>query len=83
MSDTKTPRPIALGKFKPLLTGTSLARICAAALPGKHTVAGIGKAAGLREDQVVHRLRHGSNPPVNAEAKIPSAWLSKAPVPLP
>jgi hypothetical protein len=54
------PKPIALGKFKPLQAGTSLARICAAALPGKYTAVEIAKAAGLREDQVVHRLlRHG------------------------
>jgi hypothetical protein len=50
MTDAKTPKPIALGKFKPLLAGTSLARICAAALPGKYTAAEIAKAAGLRED---------------------------------
>jgi hypothetical protein len=42
-----------------LLAGTSLARICTAALPSKYTAAEIAKAAGLREDQVVHRLRHG------------------------
>jgi hypothetical protein len=30
MLDAKTPKPIALGKLKPLLAGTSLARICAA-----------------------------------------------------
>jgi hypothetical protein len=59
MSNAKTPKPIALGKFKPLLPGTSRARICTAALPGKYTVAEIAKAAGLREDQVTHRLRHG------------------------
>src|SRR5260370_42382470 len=59
MADTKIPKPIALGRFKPLLAGTSLARICTAALPGKYTAAEIAKAAGLREDQVVHRLRHG------------------------
>ncbi len=27
MTDAKTPKPVALGKFKPLLAGTSLARI--------------------------------------------------------
>src|SRR3979411_677024 len=59
MTDAKTPKPITLGKFKPLLAGTSLARICTAALPGKYTAAEIAKAAGLREDQVTHRLRHG------------------------
>ena len=33
MSDAKTPKPIALRKFKPKLSNTSLARIYAAALP--------------------------------------------------
>jgi hypothetical protein len=42
-----------------MLAGTSPYRICAAALLGKYTAAEIAKAAGLREDQVVHRLpRH-------------------------
>jgi hypothetical protein len=59
MSDAKTTKPVALGQFKPLLAGTSLARICTAALPGKYNAAEIAKAAGLREDQVIHRLRHG------------------------
>jgi hypothetical protein len=59
MTDAKTPKPIALGKFKPLRTGTSLTKICTAALPGKYRAAEIAKAAGLREDQVIHRLRHG------------------------
>ena len=59
MNAPNRPKPIALGKFKPLLSGTSLARICAAAPPGKYTAAEIAKAAGLREDQVTHRLRHG------------------------
>jgi hypothetical protein len=31
----------------------------AGALPGKYTTAEIAKAAGLAEDQVTHRLRHG------------------------
>src|SRR5438876_11996323 len=35
MSDAKTPKPIGLGKFKPLLARTSLARICTAALLGE------------------------------------------------
>ena len=35
MSDSMTSKPLALGKFKPLLAGTSLACIGAAALPGK------------------------------------------------
>jgi hypothetical protein len=57
MSDVKTSKPIALGKFKPLLAGTSLARICAAALPGKYTVAQVAAAAGLPPDKVLRRLR--------------------------
>ena len=36
-----------------------MVRICVPALPGKYTTAEIAKAAGLREDQVTHRLRHG------------------------
>jgi hypothetical protein len=60
MTDAKTPKPITLGEFKPLLAGTSLARIGTAALPGKYTVAEIAKAAGLREGPGrAHRLRHG------------------------
>jgi hypothetical protein len=31
MTDAKIPKPIPLGKFKPLHADTSLARICAAA----------------------------------------------------
>jgi hypothetical protein len=59
MTDAKTWKPIVLWKFKPLLAGTSTYRIYAAALLGKYTAAEIAKAAGLREDQVVHRLpRH-------------------------
>jgi hypothetical protein len=46
MSDAKTPKPLTLGKFKPLQAGTSLARICTAALPGKYTTVEIAKAAG-------------------------------------
>ncbi len=48
-----------LGKFKPLTPDTSLARICAAALPGKCTVEQIAEKARLRPDQVAHRLRYG------------------------
>jgi hypothetical protein len=59
MTDAKSSKTFVLGQFKPMLAGTSLARICAAALPGKCTIAQIAKAAGLREDQVTHRLRHG------------------------
>jgi hypothetical protein len=59
MANVQQPKPVKLGKFSPLTPNTSLARICAAALPGKLTVEGIAKAAGLREDQVQHRLRHG------------------------
>ena len=40
-----------------------MVRICVPALPGKYTTAEIAKAAGLREDQVTHRLRHGLGRP--------------------
>lgn len=46
MADDKQPKPIPLGKFKPLTPDTSLARICAAALPGKYTAAQIAEKAG-------------------------------------
>src|SRR6266568_6853453 len=59
MSNAKTPKPLPLGKFKPLTPDTSLARICAAALPGKCTVEQIAEKARLRPDQVAHRLRYG------------------------
>jgi hypothetical protein len=59
MANAKQPKPLTLGKFSPLTPNTSLARICSAALPGKLTIEGIAKAAGLREDQVSYRLRHG------------------------
>src|SRR6266851_9371981 len=59
MSNAKTPKPLPLGKFKPLTPDTSLARICAAALPGKCTVERIAEKAKLRPDQVAHRLRYG------------------------
>src|SRR5216683_6034732 len=59
MSNAKTPKPLPLGKFKPLTPDTSLARICAAALPGKCTVERIAEKAQLRPDQVAHRLRYG------------------------
>ncbi len=59
MSDAKTPKPLPLGKFKPLTPDTSLARIAAAALPGKCTVEQIAEKARLRPDQVAHRLRYG------------------------
>ncbi len=59
MSDANTPKPPSLGKFKPLTSDTSLARTCAAALPGKCTVEQIAEKARLRPDHVAHRLRYG------------------------
>jgi hypothetical protein len=55
MSDAKTPKPLSLGKFKPLTPDTSLARISDAALPGKCTVEQIAEKVRLRPDQVAHR----------------------------
>jgi hypothetical protein len=44
--------------FKPIRAGTSIHRILEAAFPGDKTMADIAQQAGLREDQVKHRLRH-------------------------
>jgi hypothetical protein len=83
MADSKTTKPILLGKFSPLKAGTSLARICAAALPGKYTVAEIAKAAGLPEDKVVRRLRrrfaaHGIGITLVLPPGVPAAHTRRA-----
>ncbi len=70
MNDANTPKPLSLGKFKPLIPDTSLARICAAALPGKCTIEQIAEKARLRPDQVAHRLRYGLGVAHGPKSKI-------------
>ena len=58
MSDAKTSKPIALGKFKPLLAGTSLARICTAALPGNTVTGQFAPPASVGPIARRSRVRH-------------------------